>query len=49
MNNLPLATMAPVTIMGHKVYGVFVEPEQASATTTRRALRSTTRRKGPTG
>ena len=26
MNNLPLATMAPVTIMGHKVYGVFIEP-----------------------
>lgn len=25
-NNLPLADMAPVTIMGHKVYGVFVAP-----------------------
>ena len=25
-NNLPLADLAPVTIMGHKVYGVFVEP-----------------------
>ena len=25
-NNLPLAGMAPVTIMGHKVYGVFIEP-----------------------
>ncbi|MGD0125704.1 MAG: arabinofuranosidase catalytic domain-containing protein [Terriglobia bacterium] len=25
-NNLPLADMAPVTIMGHKVYGVFIEP-----------------------
>jgi len=25
-NNLPIADMAPVTIMGHKVYGVFVEP-----------------------
>ena len=25
-NNLPLATMAPVSIMGHKVYGVFIEP-----------------------
>ncbi len=26
LNNLPLADMAPVTIMGHKVYGVFIEP-----------------------
>ncbi len=26
MNSLPLATLAPVTIMGHKVYGVFIEP-----------------------
>jgi hypothetical protein len=25
-NNLPLANMAPVTIMGHKVYGVFIMP-----------------------
>lgn len=25
-NTLPLADMAPVTIMGHKVYGVFIEP-----------------------
>jgi hypothetical protein len=25
-NNIPLADMAPVTVMGHKVYGVFVEP-----------------------
>ena len=25
-NNVPLADMAPVTIMGHKVYGVFIEP-----------------------
>jgi hypothetical protein len=25
-NNLPLAHMAPVTVMGHKVYGVFIEP-----------------------
>ena len=25
-NNLPLADMAPVTVMGHKVYGVFIEP-----------------------
>jgi hypothetical protein len=25
-NNLPLAGMAPVTIMGHKVYGVFIAP-----------------------
>jgi len=25
-NNLPLADMAPVTIMGHKAYGVFIEP-----------------------
>ena len=25
-NSLPLADMAPVTIMGHKVYGVFIEP-----------------------
>ncbi|HEV2419090.1 MAG TPA: arabinofuranosidase catalytic domain-containing protein [Terriglobia bacterium] len=26
LNNLPLAGMTPVTIMGHKVYGVFIEP-----------------------
>jgi hypothetical protein len=25
-NNLPIADMAPVTIGGHKVYGVFIEP-----------------------
>src|SRR6478672_2701432 len=25
-NNLPLADMAPITLMGHKVYGVFIEP-----------------------
>jgi sRNA-binding protein len=25
-NNLPVADMAPVTIAGHKVYGVFIEP-----------------------
>jgi non-reducing end alpha-L-arabinofuranosidase len=26
LNNLPLADSAPVTIMGHKVYGVFIMP-----------------------
>ena len=26
LNNLPVADMAPVTVMGHKVYGVFIEP-----------------------
>jgi len=26
MDNLPLANMAPVMVMGHKVYGVFIEP-----------------------
>ncbi|HEY6446872.1 MAG TPA: arabinofuranosidase catalytic domain-containing protein [Acidobacteriaceae bacterium] len=25
-DNVPLADMAPVTVMGHKVYGVFIEP-----------------------
>lgn len=25
-NNVPLADMAPATVMGHKVYGVFIEP-----------------------
>jgi microcystin-dependent protein len=25
LNNVPLADMAPITIMGHKVYGVFIE------------------------
>jgi hypothetical protein len=25
-NNLPLAGMAPITILGHKAYGVFIEP-----------------------
>ncbi len=26
LNNLPVADMAPVTVMAHKVYGVFIEP-----------------------
>jgi hypothetical protein len=26
LNNLPIATMAPITIMGHEAYGVFIEP-----------------------
>ncbi|MFZ0691386.1 MAG: arabinofuranosidase catalytic domain-containing protein [Acidobacteriaceae bacterium] len=26
LNNIPLAEMAPITIMGHKAYGVFIEP-----------------------
>jgi hypothetical protein len=26
LNNIPIADMAPVTLMGHKVYGVFIEP-----------------------
>ncbi len=26
LNNLPLADMAPITVLGHKVYGVFIEP-----------------------
>ncbi len=26
LNNLPVADMAPATVMGHKVYGVFIEP-----------------------
>jgi hypothetical protein len=25
-NNLPIADMAPVTLAGHKVYGIFIEP-----------------------
>ena len=25
-NNIPIADMAPITIMGHKVYGIFIEP-----------------------
>ncbi len=25
-NNVPVADMAPATVMGHKVYGVFIEP-----------------------
>jgi hypothetical protein len=25
-NNIPVANMAPITIMGHKVYGVFIAP-----------------------
>jgi hypothetical protein len=25
-NNLPIADMAPVTLMGHKVYGILIEP-----------------------
>lgn len=25
-NNLPMADMAPVTLMGHKVYGIFIAP-----------------------
>jgi len=26
-NNLPIADMAPVTLMGHKVYGIFIAPD----------------------
>ena len=26
LNNVPIADMAPATVMGHKVYGVFIEP-----------------------
>ena len=26
LNNVPVADMAPITIMGHKAYGVFIEP-----------------------
>jgi non-reducing end alpha-L-arabinofuranosidase len=26
LNNIPLADSAPLTVMGHKVYGVFIEP-----------------------
>jgi non-reducing end alpha-L-arabinofuranosidase len=26
VNNLPVADMAPITIMGHKAYGAFIEP-----------------------
>jgi hypothetical protein len=26
LNNIPVADMAPITIMGHKAYGVFIEP-----------------------
>ncbi len=33
-NNLPLADMAPISIMGHKVYGVFIEPGMDFAITT---------------
>ncbi len=25
-NNIPIADMAPVSVMGHKVYGIFIEP-----------------------
>ena len=25
-DNLPVADMAPITVMGHKAYGVFIEP-----------------------
>lgn len=25
-NNVPIADMAPISVMGHKVYGVFIEP-----------------------
>jgi non-reducing end alpha-L-arabinofuranosidase len=25
-NNVPIADMAPITLMGHKVYGIFIEP-----------------------
>ena len=26
-NNVPMADMAPVTVMGHKVYGIFIAPD----------------------
>jgi len=27
LNNVPMADMAPVTLMGHKVYGIFIAPD----------------------
>jgi hypothetical protein len=32
-NNLPIADMAPVTLKGHKVYGVFIEPGRRRVST----------------
>ncbi len=32
-NNLPVADMAPITIMGHKAYGVFIAPAWGCART----------------
>ena len=48
-NNLPVADMAPVTVMGHKAYGSSSSPAWVSARTTRRAPLLTTRLKGNTG
>lgn len=27
LNNVPMADMAPITLMGHKVYGIFIAPD----------------------
>ena len=48
-NNMPIADMAPVTVMGHKVYGVFIEPGMGLRTTTPKAPPLTIRPKGSTG
>jgi non-reducing end alpha-L-arabinofuranosidase len=44
-NNLPIVGMAPIMVMGHKVYGVFIEPGMGSAMTTRRAPQLTISRR----
>ena len=46
-NNLPLADMAPVTVIGHKVYGVFIARAWAFALTIPGAPRSMTWPPGP--
>ena len=49
-DNLPIADMAPITISGHKAYGVFIEPGMGLRDNdTQPAPRSATSRRGCTG
>jgi len=48
-NNLPIADMAPVTLNGHKVYGVFIAPGMGLRQNDAKGTAWTTRPRGSTG
>ena len=48
-NNLPIADMAPITVGGHKAYGVFIEPGMGLRNNNPTAPPSTTSPRTSTG